>query len=198
MTKQTFNQELAGGIAENLGLSDAKRQWVWDYLKHYNKAADTEQPVDCREAFEKWASTDGLLDIKRIPSDSKRECMYTGFPRAGEYEDHETESHWATWQAAWKPERESGGWRSIETAPKDGTHILLMTADWGVVEGFWCQTVPNFYKNKKGWASYDPENGQGDWVSNWCNQDKERRLYCGQSPKAWMPIPTYEIEDAKP
>jgi hypothetical protein len=75
-------------------------------------------------------------------------------------------------------------------APKDGSPILLLTADFGVVEGRWDASVPNFYKSQKGWASYDPANAQGDWVSDWRIGDgSEARMICGATPVAWMAMP---------
>lgn len=80
-------------------------------------------------------------------------------------------------------------WRPIDDAPRDGTHILLLTGDFGVVEGFWSDAAENFYKSQKGWASYDPENTTGDWVSYWTIGDKDdHRLYCGATPRYWMPV----------
>jgi hypothetical protein len=81
-------------------------------------------------------------------------------------------------------------WQPIETAPKDGTHILIRTADFGAVEGWWDRSVTNFYASQKGWASYDPANMQGDWVSDFPIGDGcDRRLYCGATPSHWMPLP---------
>lgn len=80
-------------------------------------------------------------------------------------------------------------WRPIETAPKDGTNILLLTSDFGAVEGWWDKNETNFYKSQKGWASYDPDNQQGDWVSNWRTPgDDDCRLFCGATPHWWQPL----------
>lgn len=80
-------------------------------------------------------------------------------------------------------------WRAMDAAPRDGTHILLLTSDFGVVEGWWSDEVQNFYKSQVGWASYDPENAQGDWVSDWRIGDAdEPRLFCGCTPKRWAPM----------
>jgi hypothetical protein len=83
--------------------------------------------------------------------------------------------------------------RPIETAPRDGTSILLLTADFGFVEGWWDDGVTNFYKSQVGWASYepDPAKQRGDWVSDFIIGDdpKEGRLFCGATPQYWMPRP---------
>lgn len=83
-------------------------------------------------------------------------------------------------------------WQPIETAPKDGTSILLLSADSIIYEGWWDNRVPNFYKSQEGWASYDPDNAQGDWVALVRCQHVgrcDRRLYCGETPHRWMPKP---------
>lgn len=82
-------------------------------------------------------------------------------------------------------------WRDIESAPRDGTRILLLTGDFGVVEGWWEMAVPNFYKTMEGSASYDHASAQGDWVSEWTigEADEHRRLFCGATPQYWMAKP---------
>ncbi|MEH3108992.1 MAG: hypothetical protein PGN22_02675 [Agrobacterium cavarae] len=56
-------------------------------------------------------------------------------------------------------------WKSMDDAPID-RDILLKTSDFGVVQGRWDMQVTNFYKSQEGWASFDPDNAQGDWVSD--------------------------------
>lgn len=83
-------------------------------------------------------------------------------------------------------------YQPLSSAPRDGTHVSLLTSDFGAVEGWWDVNVPNFYKSQEGWASYDPENAQGDWVSEWQigdGRDEYGRLYCGATPQAWAPLP---------
>ncbi len=102
----TPNQELAGGIAENLGLSDKKRQWIWDYLKHYNKAADEapDQPVElgCIPAFEAWAKSVGIRGYDLTPAMDNDGDHH--------YRHHRTWDAWEGWRAAWqsRPKREIG------------------------------------------------------------------------------------------
>lgn len=81
-------------------------------------------------------------------------------------------------------------WRKMDSAPRTGEHILLLTSDFGIVEGWWDASVTNFYASQEGWACYDPENMQGDWVSEWylSQGDGDRRLYCGATPHYWAPI----------
>ena len=79
-------------------------------------------------------------------------------------------------------------WQPIETAPKDGTHVLLLTSNQIVVEGFWAEDAINFYKSQKGWASYDPENAKGEWIA-FGSREEDPRMYCGDTPQFWMPLP---------
>lgn len=81
-------------------------------------------------------------------------------------------------------------WQDISTAPRDGTRILILVADDYVVEGFWRDDIEDFYKSQKGWGSFDPENKMGTWVSyGLIAGDDQGRLFCGQTPKYWMPKP---------
>jgi hypothetical protein len=80
-------------------------------------------------------------------------------------------------------------WRKMDSAPKTGERILILTSDFGILEGWWDAAAANFYKSQEGWASHDPENAQGDWVSEWALPGSEdRRLYCGATPQFWKPI----------
>lgn len=78
--------------------------------------------------------------------------------------------------------------RSMDTAPTDGTYIMLRTQDDDWVEGRWCAETDDFYKSNKRFAAvYDPENCKGTWVANYGDSDGDRRMYCGMTPNAWMP-----------
>lgn len=89
----------------------------------------TIQPVECREAFEGWY----FMRYCIIP-ERKMQASKNG------YEDSMANTRWVCWQAAWNiraPE-----WQPIETAPKDGTRILLYKknktdAYWCIVEAEW-------------------------------------------------------------
>ncbi|MBC7201907.1 MAG: hypothetical protein H5U29_00090 [Pusillimonas sp.] len=69
--------------------------------------------------------------------------------------------------------RESNAWQLIETAPKDGTGVLL----WGPC----CDTTPCF------WALYDPE-------PYWCvasiEIDGDGRAVLRGEPTHWMNMPS--------
>ena len=80
-------------------------------------------------------------------------------------------------------------WMPIETAPKDGSDILLWTSDQVVHQGFWDANTTNFYKSQEGWASYDPDNAKGEWISL-SGPDDDRRMYCGMTPTHWMSLPS--------
>lgn len=87
-------------------------------------------------------------------------------------------------------------WKAMDSAPRDGTRILIKTGDFGIVEGWWDVAATNFYASQEGWASYDPDNMQGDWVSDW-PMNGDRRLYCGATPHLWMLIPTLPPEETR-
>lgn len=57
------------------------------------------------------------------------------------------------------------GWRPIDTAPKDGTHILL-TQGRDVAEGFW-NTNPNATRMPPYWATYRIIGKYGEQPSHW-------------------------------
>jgi len=47
MSIETLEHDIAGGIAEAFGLSDDKRQWIYEFVRENIKRAKTaEQPVD--------------------------------------------------------------------------------------------------------------------------------------------------------
>jgi hypothetical protein len=77
-------------------------------MQAYNSLPTNDQPVDCREAFEKWSKQMPLPDGN-----------YFGY----------YQSAWEAWIHAWNacPEREAvTQWQPMDTAPKDGTTILAI------------------------------------------------------------------------
>jgi len=120
--------------------------------------------ADLVKRWKEAAKRDDVLDVM-VPSDVRQLVAEIELSRANE-------------------------WRPIKTAPKDGISILLLTSDFGAVEGCWDIDETNFYKSQEGWASYDPDNAQGEWVSHWQIGDgADRRLYCGSTPHYWAPLP---------
>lgn len=76
-------------------------------------------------------------------------------------------------------------WRRMESAPRDGTDILILTHDWGIVQGRWDGEVRDFYDELA-----NREGPLGAWVSDWrTGGDPEPRLYCGATAEYWRPIP---------
>lgn len=65
------------------------------------------------------------------------------------------------------------GWQPIETAPKDGTWIILFSSVEGVVPGYW---GPTYFDYDEKWIQYshrtDYQDIEGDITH-------------------WMPLPTY-------
>jgi hypothetical protein len=70
-------------------------------------------------------------------------------------------------------QREAGQWRPIETAPKDGTEILLAHATW-VDTGYWAVNING--DGCDGWTC--------EWVASWGYEE-----YALVSPSHWMPLP---------
>jgi len=69
-------------------------------------------------------------------------------------------------------------WRPIETAPKDGTDVVIYAPNCGVLVAYWSDSI---------WASVNnPVRGQGGgWV-----QEVHRSDTCVFSPTHWMPLPS--------
>jgi hypothetical protein len=70
-----------------------------------------------------------------------------------------------------------GKWEPIETAPKDGTDILVYNGDWG---------GKYITANKIGVASWSQQvlpNGKSGWIAS---DDEGVMMY---KPTHWMPLP---------
>lgn len=76
-----------------------------------------------------------------------------------------------------RPESVLQGWQPIETAPKDGTDLLIFDPRMPVCTAYWSDSV---------WASVNnPTRGQGGgWV-----QEVHRSDTFVYSPTHWMPLP---------
>ena len=66
------------------------------------------------------------------------------------------------------------GWRALASAPKDRTHILMLT-DKGIVEAFWAV----------GAYSYEEDAHVGGWVNEFEGIYEEMN----SRPVAWVPLP---------
>lgn len=74
-----------------------------------------------RAAFEAWfTGSRRSRGADKRPTFERRED--------GTYDDDHTQRHWWTWQTA--QQAIPAGWQPIETAPKDGSKIMLSDSVW--------------------------------------------------------------------
>lgn len=64
-------------------------------------------------------------------------------------------------------------WMPIKTAPKDGTHVLLLDDGWFCIAGYWDQS----------------ERGEGGQI--WKDSQQHEMRF----PKYWMPLPKAPTDD---
>jgi len=97
-----------------------------------------------REAFEAWVMKHG--NYPRRPELKAADCSYHYIHIEGE---------WRAWQAA---QAVQPGWRTIESAPKDGTEIFLGCKDGSM-------TCATYSKRDKRWHGdiHDP----CEWATHW-------------------------------
>jgi len=77
-----------------------------------------------------------------------------------------------------------GEWQDINTAPKDGTAVLVMRNDWpGTASGFAEECNGHNTYVAAWWA--DDEVG-GAWI---CYMDRMSEPRCPIEPTHWMPLP---------
>lgn len=82
------------------------------------------------------------------------------------------------------------GWRKMDSAPKNGEDILVLTSDWGIVQARWSEEYFDFYAELRGEAVI------GAWISDWVTKgDTDQRLFCGASPCYWKPIGKLPAKD---
>ena len=80
-------------------------------------------------------------------------------------------------------------WQPIETAPKDGTRILVRDPEYpgaaGISVAWWTDTDP-------GW--HDSDNGVGWWI-NGTVADWHLEEYLELHPDLWMPLPAAPVAE---
>ena len=82
--------------------------------------------------------------------------------------------------------REATEWQPIETAPKDGTYILLTNPESG---GSW---VGHYQEFSSGGLRFDPP-----WHSMMLNCDHLPKKWASRRPTHWMPLPVLPKEQSK-
>lgn len=133
-----------------------------------------------RMEFEAWQST-GDADLSRSRVDSPS------------YEDEITNCEWYSWLAA-KRSAQASQWQPIETAPKDGSQILLGRAESEELDcdaictpGRWdegCDDGVDYMGNDSGFRD--------DECQIFCagrSFGAESHRYAPNQPTHWMPLP---------
>lgn len=124
---------------------------------------------DERKRFEEWAAGEGFST--HLKTDDGR--------HGGEYDTYDTSCAWESWLARARLE---SGWRPIESAPRDGTPILVCYADTYVSNGF----LPIAVR----WRSYHP-NAKGEEDFRDIGGARIRKI------THWMPLPNPPKEDGE-
>jgi hypothetical protein len=155
-----------------------------DYLKGFGEA--------CTSV---GGSIEGLREsVKRKAQELKRESLED---EEEHLENCECCQNFMRMEAKYDALKRESGWQPMESAPTDGTHIIILTSDFGAVECYWDEKTIDFYKSKPTTAVYDPENMHGTWVTtNWVlsgSTDDDRRLICGMLPIGWIPKPPTNV-----
>ncbi len=68
-------------------------------------------------------------------------------------------------------------WQPMDSAPKDGTRLLLATRSFGIDVGSWKKD----YNSSKG--------DKADWYNEWGDDFSTGSYYCPLSPTRWQPLP---------
>lgn len=71
-------------------------------------------------------------------------------------------------------------WKTMDTAPKDGTHIILL-CEGQAIEGYWSE---NFYKPERSQWEVAKLSSHGCGCCGWDNEE----------PTGWFPLPEKDKE----
>ena len=121
-----------------------------------------------REEFEAWA-IEHDLDLTAI-SDNQ-------------YSDCNTDFAWLAWQASRRTTPDREAWQPIETAPKDGTQVLLSNGT-DVEQGWWIHDEGGIIEHRDMDGRYTGQTESDGFIGWWdvsgCMQPE---------PTHWMPLP---------
>lgn len=77
-------------------------------------------------------------------------------------------------------------WQPIETAPRDGTAILVMCDIWPGTKSGHAEECTGYNTYVAQWWSREGEEGQGAWM---CYMDRIYEPRCPIEPTHWMKLP---------
>lgn len=77
-------------------------------------------------------------------------------------------------------------WKSIETAPRDGTAILVMRDIWPGTKSGHADECNGHNTYVAQWWNMEGEEGQGAWM---CYMDRIHEPRCPIEPTHWMKLP---------
>jgi hypothetical protein len=76
-------------------------------------------------------------------------------------------------------------WQPIETAPRDGTAVLVMSDYWPGTKSGRAEECSNINTYVAAWWQ-DEDRGKGAWI---CYMDAVLDPHCPITPTHWMPLP---------